>query len=94
MLLHSYPRSCALLRPALYFIMYALLYAPYLLYAGGPGAIVSQSENVTVRYCCLPPQQVDGAFLRRCGISVWCPQQSLTQDAASSHYSYLSPLRP
>ncbi|GAX76925.1 hypothetical protein CEUSTIGMA_g4372.t1 [Chlamydomonas eustigma] len=34
--------------------------------AGGPGAIVSQSENVLVRRCCLPPQQVDGSFLRRC----------------------------
>ncbi len=33
--------------------------------AGGPGAIVSQSENVVVRHCCLPPQQVDGHFLRR-----------------------------
>lgn len=35
--------------------------------AGGPGAIVSQSENVVVRRCCLPPQQVDGNFLRRQG---------------------------
>lgn len=34
--------------------------------AGGPGAIVSQSEHVVVNHCCLPPQAVDGAFLRRC----------------------------
>ncbi|KAG1653216.1 hypothetical protein FOA52_011345 [Chlamydomonas sp. UWO 241] len=34
--------------------------------AGGPGAIVSQSEHVRVRYCCFPAQEVDGVFLRRC----------------------------